>query len=190
MALPTAVNRIWDIDVPIIADEEKDKVTVYITTAVLEPFYYNELCYMLENAKPSTSFHVIINTPGGVTDSAFMIADAIQGSKATVIGYLSGTVASAGTIIAMSCNELVVAPHVSFMIHNYSGGIQGKGHEMKARQKFIDEHLNTAFTHFYSGFLTNREMEEVITGQDMWMGTKAVISRWNNRIEQQKRDSK
>jgi len=38
------------------------------------------------------------------------------------------------------------------MIHNYSGGMSGKGHEMKARQKFTDEHLNDAFKYFYKGF--------------------------------------
>jgi ATP-dependent protease ClpP protease subunit len=54
-----------------------------------------------------------------------MIAAAIKHSKAKVIGQLSGTVASAGTLITMACDEIVVTPHLSFMIHNYSGGMAG-----------------------------------------------------------------
>jgi ATP-dependent Clp protease protease subunit len=124
-----------------------------------------------------------INTPGGIIDSALMVVDAIYKSKAKVVGTLTGTVASAGTIIAMGCDELIIAPHLSFMIHNYSGGMSGKGHEMKARQKFTDEHLNDAFTYFYKGFLSEIEMTNVIDGTDLWMGTNEVINRWQNRVD-------
>ena len=95
---------------------------------------------------------------------------------------VTGTVASAGTLIAMACSSLAVSPHVSFMIHNYSGGMAGKGHEMKARQKFTDDHLNEAFTSFYSGFLSKDEMEKVIEGTDIWMTTPEVNTRWEQRV--------
>jgi hypothetical protein len=68
------------------------------------------------------------------------------------------------------------------MIHNYSGGMAGKGHEMKARQKFTDEHLNEAFKSFYKGFLSETEMTSVIDGTDLWMGTNEVRERWKNRL--------
>ena len=60
--------------------------------------------------------------------------------------------------------------------------MQGKGHEMKARQKFTDDHLNAAFKSFYSGFLSSKEMEDVLEGQDMWMSTDEVINRWDQRV--------
>ena len=53
---------------------------------------------------------------------------------------------------------------------------------MKARQKFTDDHLNSAFSSFYAGFLTEDEMEDVIGGTDLWMGTTEVESRWENRV--------
>jgi ATP-dependent protease ClpP protease subunit len=175
-------TRIWDLDVPVLIDKEKNVIEAYITNAIEEPCLYNELCYLIKNSAAGTTIYININTPGGIIDSAFMIANAISHSKATVVGVLSGTVASAGTLIAMACHELEVSPHVSFMIHNYSGGMAGKGHEMKARQKFTDDHLNDAFTSFYSGFLSKEEMEKVIEGTDIWMTTAEVVTRWEERV--------
>jgi ATP-dependent Clp protease protease subunit len=181
--LPKSPSRIWDLDVPIVVNERHKIVTAYITGKIEEPNIYNELCYMLTTASEDSTIHLHINTPGGIIDSAFMIVQAIKESKGHVIGKLSGTVASAGTLIAMACDEIEAASHLSFMIHNYSGGMSGKGHEMKARQKFTDEHLNDAFKRFYNGFLSKDEMNSVIEGTDLWMNTEEVTHRWQHRID-------
>jgi hypothetical protein len=56
-----------------------------------------------------------------------------------------------------------------------------KGHEMKSRQEFIDASLNSAFRAFYSGFLTEEEMDEIIEGKDYWMDKSEVLVRWAAR---------
>jgi ATP-dependent Clp protease, protease subunit len=182
-------TRIWELAVPVAVDKESNVINAYLTNAIEEPQLYNELCYLLSTATKATTVILHINTPGGIIDSAFMIANAIKDSEATVIGRLTGTVASAGTIISMACDHLDITPHLSFMIHNYSGGMAGKGHEMKARQKFTDDHLNHAFTYFYSGFLTEEEMEKVIEGTDLWMDTNEVKERWANRVAYRQENS-
>jgi len=179
--LPKIPCRIWDLDVPVVVNESGDEITAYITGQIGEPNLYNELCYILSAATENMKVTLHVNTPGGIIDSAFMIVSAIKKSRAQVTGVLTGTVASAGTLISMACDELDVTDHLSFMIHNYSGGMAGKGHEMKARQKFTDSHLNDAFKSFYNGFLSDEEMERVIEGTDLWMGTAEVAERWKNR---------
>lgn len=178
IVLPKTPTRVWDFDVPVTEDKETKTVSAFLTGAIGEPREYNELCYLLSTASQDTTFVLHLNTPGGIIDSAFMIVAAIKKSKARVIGSMSGTVASAGTLVSMACDDLDVADHLSFMIHNYSGGMNGKGHEMKARQKFVDVHLNEAFKSFYSGFLSDEEMERVIEGTDLWMGSEEVKIRW------------
>ena len=172
-------NSPWDKDVPII--NNRHHTDVYITDSIDEPAYYNELCHILRTSQEGDTVMLHLNTPGGMVDSAFMIIDAIKASKAVVTGYLTGTVASAGTMIALACDELVASNHLSFMIHNYSAGMSGKGHEMKARQEFTDRSLNEAFKSFYKGFLTDKEMAEIIDGKDMWMDSADVEKRWAKR---------
>lgn len=174
-------STIWDQSVPIVTN--RHHTDVYLTDGIEEPGYYNELCHMLRTAHEGDTVALHINTPGGMVDSAFMIIDAIKASRATVTGYLTGTVASAGTMIALACHEIVAADHLSFMIHNYSAGMMGKGHEMKARQEFMDKSLNEAFKAFYRGFLSDKEMTEVIDGKDIWIGKDEVIKRWTKRQE-------
>lgn len=172
-------NSPWDKVVPII--NNRHHTDVYLTDGIEEPAEYNEFCHVLRHAEKGDTVSVYINTPGGIIDSAFMMIDAMKNSKAKVTAHLSGTVASAGTIIALAADSLVVADHTSFMIHNYSGGMGGKGHEMKARQEFVDSSLNTAFKAFYTGFLTDTEIANVIDGKDMWMGKDDVLRRWDDR---------
>ena len=176
--LPKPANSVWDSYVPLITD--KNKTIAYITNEIAEPCEYNELCYRLKTASEAEVFTIVINTPGGIIDSALMLIDAIKQSPAKVIADISGTVASAGTIITLACDEVIVADHTAFMIHNYSGGLSGKGHEIKAHQQFVDKNLNTSFRTFYKGFLTDKEIGQVIDGQDMWMGKDDILSRLAN----------
>ena len=175
--LPQATpQRTWDLYVPIVANGSTTRA--FLTEVIEEPSYYNELCYRLLAAEPHETFYLHINTPGGIIDSTTMLIDAIRQSPAKVIAYLTGTVASAGTMITMVCDDIIVAPHTSFMIHNYSSGLRGKGHELKAQQAHTDEALNAAFSEFYAGFLTTKEMREVIDGKDLWMCASEVTDRW------------
>ena len=52
---------------------------------------------------------------------------------------------------------------------------------MKAHQEFLDKTLNAAFKDYYGGFLSEKEMESVIDGKDIWLGTEEVKERWENR---------
>lgn len=180
--IPKEPKRIWDLEVPVAVDKENKTVKIYLSGTIEDPCLYNEACFTIDTADKDTTIELLINTPGGIIDSALMLINSIKNTPARVVGHLTGTVASAGTILALSCDELIISDHLSFMIHNYSGGMAGKGHEMKARQKFTDKHLNEAFKSFYAGFLTDEEMESVIDGSDMWMGTEEVQERWNNRV--------
>lgn len=171
-----APTDVWSKYVPIL--QEKNQTTIYITDSIEAPSEYNEACHLLNTASPAEHFYFIINTPGGYIDSAVMLIDAIKNSAATTTAKVTGTVASAGTIITLACDNVEVADHSAFMIHNYSSaGISGKGHELKAMQNFTDKHLNDSFRTFYKGFLTPREMQNVIDGQDLWMDKEEVMRR-------------
>lgn len=172
-------SNVWSNYVPIISD--KNHTTAYLTNTIEEPSEYNELCFRLKSASPAEIFTLVINTPGGILDSALMLVDAIKTSKAKIIAQISGTVASAGTIITLACDEVEVAPHTAFMIHNYSGGLVGKGHELKAHQEFVDANLNNSFTDLYKGFLTPSEIKKVIDGKDYWMNRDEVLERLSAR---------
>lgn len=170
---------VWEKEVPIL--ESKNSIDIYLLDEIKEPFTYNEMCHIIRKASEHDTVNLYINTPGGILDAAFMIIKAIEDSEATIIGHLSGTVASAGTMIALACDQLIVG-QVGFMIHNYSGGVQGKGHEIKARQNFMERSLRETFEVFYAGFITEEEMNDIINhGNDLWLSKTEVEERWAKR---------
>jgi len=168
-------HSIWDNFVPIISHDRH--TDIYLTDGIEAPSEYNQLCNILNSAHTGDTVTIHINSGGGYVDSGFMIIDAIKNSNAVVTAKLSGTVASVATIITLSCHHVVIADYVQFMIHNYSGGAQGKGHEMKAQMAFTDSELNKAFAEIYGGFLTEDEMASVIDGADIWIGKKETLAR-------------
>lgn len=175
----TPKTTVFDNYVPMITN--KHTTTVYLTDVIEAPSLYNELCYKLDNASPAEEFFIYINTPGGILDAAIMLVSSIKNTAANTTAKLSGTVASAGTIIALACRNVEVADHTAFMIHNYSGGLFGKGHELKAHQEFVDANLNKSFSSFYEGFLTPAEIKRVIDGKDYWMNKDEVLSRLDRK---------
>ena len=175
----TPKTTVFDNYVPMITN--KHTTTVYLTDVIEAPSLYNELCYKLDNASPAEEFFIYINTPGGILDAAIMTVNSIKNTAANTTARLSGTVASAGTIIALACKNVEVADHTAFMIHNYSSGLFGKGHELKAHQEFVDANLNKSFSSFYEGFLTPAEIKRVIDGKDYWMNKDEVLSRLDRK---------
>lgn len=172
-------NNVWDNAVPII--KEGIITHVYITDEIMEPRVYNELCHLLRKAEDYETFNFYLTTPGGDLDSACIILDAMRQSKATIKGLLSGNVSSAGTMITMGCDDIEVANHTSLMIHYYTAAVQGKGNEIKQRQKFMEELLENLMYDVYEGFLTKEEIKSAIEGTDFWFNPEQIKERWASR---------
>lgn len=169
-------HSVWDNVVPII--QEPRAMEVYISSGIGYPDEYNELCYMLEHAYEGDIVTMHLNTPGGSIDSAFKIVAAMKKCKAHIVGVLSGTVASAGTVITMFCDEIIVEDYTQFLIHNYSTGSQGKGGELVAYITFNDRELRAAFSDIYKGFITKGEVDKIVADQDLWLNKSEILARW------------
>ena len=165
----------WNKDVPIVA---KGKVvTVFLNDEIYEPGVYNELCYTLENTS-ADQVRLYINNGGGQLDAMLSIIASMERCSCEITGVLSGTVASAATMIALKCDKLEVAEHTAFMIHSASGGTSGKVHETKAYMEFNDKNLKEIFNAVYKSFLTDIEIKRVLDGKDMWMTKEEVVTRF------------
>lgn len=171
--------NLFDKTVPIV--KHGKTYHCYIDSDIEEPECYSELCYLLTIATATDTVILHINSGGGHINSAFKILASLQRTKAKTIARLTGTVASAGTIIALRCKALEVEDFTHFMVHNYSTGTQGKGHEVLDYISFNDRDLQKTFREIYKGFLSEKEMLEVLRGKDMWLGAEDVRKRWANK---------
>lgn len=180
--LPKEKTRIWDNYVPILRTVDGRQTTAYLNEPIAMPGEYNELCFLLNSAKHGDQFTLVINNPGGSADSAFMIVDAIKSSKAKVHAMLSGTVASAATIITMACGTIEVADYTSWMSHNYNHGTSGSGAQVKEYVNFTDREFTAAAAEIYKDFHTPAELKAISTqDKEIWLNKAEVLARWENK---------
>jgi len=191
MYIDIPVNKdyksVWDKSVPIVEVVKETYYRVYILDEIGHPQDYGELVELMQDMDEHCKIVFYINTPGGVLDTASMLMDVIKNCKAKTVGKLSGTVASAGTMLALVMDELYIAPFTSFMIHAWSGGASGKANEIKAQQEHMEKETKKLFQVVYKGFLTNREINKILAGTDMWMNNEEVekrLARRDSTIEQ------
>ena len=76
-----------------------------------------------------------------------------------------------------------VEDYTHFMIHNYSTGAQGKGHEVLDYITFNDRDLKVTFKDIYSGFLSEEEIVDVIKGKDLWLNATEVRERLSTKTK-------
>lgn len=171
-------DRVWDEYCPIVQSKDGRECHIFLTDNIEVPSTYNEVYFKLITAQPGDSITLHINNDGGYLNAANMLYYAMKQCKASIHGILSGTVASAATVLTMACDTIEVAPYTEFMIHNYSGGVHGKGKEAKDQMDFVNNEINAAFREYYNGFLTEDEIADVIDDHDIWLNSNQVLERW------------
>ena len=82
----------------------------------------------LESENPKKEIQMYINSPGGIVTSALAIYDTMQYIKSPVSTVCMGMAASAGSLIltAGAAGRRISLPNARIMLHQPSGGFQGK----------------------------------------------------------------
>lgn len=156
---------------------------IYITTEIGDPQEYIELVDLLHSAKDEDNINIYLNTPGGNSDAMIMVVNALSDTAGTTTAYITGTVASAGTAIALACDNLVPMAYSEFMIHTYSMGTYGKSHEIAARVDFTNKQWENFARDVYTPFLTDEELSAVLRGEDKYFSAEEVAVRWQRVID-------
>lgn len=171
---------VFDDYVPIIKEDKgRGEYHVYLFGEIIDPANYAKLVHLLSTAKSYEVFNIHLNTPGGMMDSGITIRNAISASNAKTVAKLSGTVASAGTMIALSCDEIEVTSNLAFMCHEVSiSNMAGKFSDIKNTQNFYEKSFSRMSNDIYSGFLSDDEISEMHSGKELWMDEKEVLERW------------
>jgi ATP-dependent protease ClpP protease subunit len=118
-----------------------------------------------------------IVTPGGELDTGHMLRRAINNTAAHTIAYIGPTCASAGTAIALACEEWEIDEMSSFMIHTASYGYVGMAPHVKANVDHSDKMINRFVRTTYAGFLTEDEIERVIDGKEVYFEGEELAQR-------------
>ncbi len=138
---------------------------------------YVDMLNTLKIAEAHDKIFIYLNTPGGDVNTTIQIISAMKISAAEVTTVIEGEVCSAGTFIFLAGDNYIVNENCSFMIHNYSHGMYGKGAEVASRIKFSEQYFRELAKSVYKTFLTDEEIQKICEDKDIWMGSKELTER-------------
>jgi len=171
-----------EVQTVLVQNNEYYNYRLYLCGEITEPSEHIDIIQALHNAGPDDTVDLFINSGGGNLVTAIQIMDAIKHCNASVTGHLVGEALSAGGMLFLACDSWRVADFATLMIHNYTGGAIGKGHELYSSIGYMKKTYPEFFKAFYKDFLSEAEMNRVLAGEDIWMETEEIMERLNNLV--------
>ena len=120
----------------------------------------------LESENPNKPIDMYVNSPGGVVTAGFAIYDTMQYIKSPVATTCMGFAASMGSFLLMAGEpgRRVALPNARIMVHQGSGGFQGKISDIERHAKDARE-TQDRINHLYA-LHCGRTLAEVEAGLD------------------------
>ena len=162
----------------------------YLTGRIEEADEYISVFDMIRHAREEDVVKIYVNSPGGDLFTALQFGRAMGDSDATIIVSVEGQCCSAATIIALAADMVELSNHCVWMCHNYSSGMIGKGHELHSQAEFERDWSIKLMKDIYDGFLTDKEINAMLDGRDIWLAADDVMKRLEQRHNKMKRKAK
>lgn len=121
--------------------EAGTEATIYIY-GVIDPYWGVSAINVIEalhQLRDVETLHVRLNTPGGSVFEGRAIMAALKEFPGKTIAHIDSLCASAGTSVALACNEVVMSQGAFFMIHNASGIEYGDKHAMRKMGNLLEK---------------------------------------------------
>lgn len=145
-----------------------DERIIYVVGEV-EPQMANAIkaqLLLLESDNPKADITMYIDSPGGQVDTGMGIYDTMQFISCDVRTVCVGLAASMGSLILAggTKGKRMSLPHSNIMIHQPSGGSQGKASDMEIVWNHM-QHTKKMLTEIYAG-ICNKEYDEILKAMD------------------------
>lgn len=156
----------------------------YLSEDIGEPSGYVDMIYRISTALPGDTIFIHLNTEGGQLDTGVQLINAMQNSQAKIVTILEGVAYSLGTLIFLAGDEMVVNDFCQIMLHNFNGGLVGKGNELTSELNATLKWFTTLAKTIYIPFLTEDEFARISRGEDLWMQSPDIRKRLERMVKQ------
>jgi ATP-dependent protease ClpP protease subunit len=137
----------------------------------------NSLIRTLKFCGPNDVVNIYINTGGGDLYTTMQIVNSMRACAGRVATHADGQVASAGSLIFFAGDMLSVSDLSSFLIHVGSMFTSGKTSDVHSSADHSRALLHKIFHSVYEPFFSVEEIDKVLAGVDIHLGSEQVIGR-------------
>ena len=161
--------------------------TAYVAH-INEPFrsvkQFENIVSVLEKAVVGDVLEIKLSTPGGYLHAVTPLISAMASTNAQVYVHAISDVASAGTFLLMMADDVYINPYSTIMFHEVSYGVGGSGHQVEDQVSYVARSSKMLLRDMYSGFLTEAEINALLSGKEVWMDKTEFDARYAARTEQ------
>lgn len=165
-------------------------IKVHLDENIREAKYYRTVLQGIESLGEGDVVILNINSYGGHLDGAIAIINAIENTEAEVHASIEGVAASAASLIALAAPSISVSPYATMMVHSATFGAFGKQSDVISHASFVDKQVRNLMGSVYKDFLSDKELEEVIMGKELWFDAEEIVRRLELRGELQEKKAK
>lgn len=165
-------------------------IKVFLDENIREAKYYRTVLQGIDALGEGDLILLNINSYGGQLDGAIAIINAIENTEADVHASIEGVAASAASLIALAAPSISVSPYATMMVHAATFGAFGKQSDVISHASFVDKQVRNLMGSVYKDFLTDKELEEVIMGKELWFDAEEIVRRLELRSELQQKRAK
>jgi len=152
-------------------------IDIYISDEFAEPLLYCEMIHVIRTATPNDTIYLHLNTPGGRLDTGVQLISAIRSSEARIITILDGVAHSMGALLFLCGHEMIIHDHAQLMFHTYSGGVFGKGSDIRGQTDATEDWFRIIANDICYPFMSKREIARMLKGEDFWFQTEQIEQR-------------
>ena len=163
--------------------EVRSHVTVHLNQQFITPDYYDNIVDALSRASPEDVFEFKINSVGGMFSGLISLLDAIESTDALVVANIVGECSSAASIFALKCDQVRVGPYAELLAHSVRYGFAGKSADNISHVLHTTKVTERLMKEAYEGFLSESEIQEVISGKELYLDSEQIMERLEKREE-------
>lgn len=157
------------------------KYTINLDRTLTYNDEFQEELYTIRNATEHDLVDILIASNGGSVDVMQCFLSAIESSPATITTHLVGSAASAATFIFLSASNLVVHENATMMLHEMQVVDGGTMSNLKRAVDHIDECNKRMINKYYTHFLTEEEINNLLRGEEMYLQSEDIMKRLEYR---------
>lgn len=142
----------------------------------ITPESLHDLLYSMEDTLPE-DVHIRLNSYGGSCNAAVRMFDDIRAYPGNVTITISGTAASAATVVAMAADRLEMTPGSLFMIHDPSTVAYGNERDMDEAKAVLHACKESILNMYGTRIRVSREDAADMMSATSWMDANEAFDK-------------
>lgn len=151
---------------------------------IMEPKHYREDMDVFRNASANDIIRVRINSSGGYLHTVIQYVTNMTATEAETVAVLEGEAHSGAGMVFLAADQHMVSPHAAMLIHEPRGGMYDSSAKLHAQADFNRPYIKALYHDYYKHFLSEEEIDDVLSGKDIWLNAESIVERLEYRNQQ------